>query len=117
MNAPDNCSTTREEFPRRGGAVLLATAAFVLSLFHQGRSSAQSDPQQHSLLGQSQGDVDRKNLGCVSCHTSTDEPSMHPTRTVRLACIDCHGGDTSALLPSGTSADSPQYEQIKKRAH
>lgn len=42
---------------------------------------------------------------------------MHPTGTVRLACIDCHGGDSTATLPSGTNANTPEYEQIKKRAH
>jgi hypothetical protein len=64
-----------------------------------------------------QADVDRKNSGCVSCHTSTDEPSMHPTGTVRLACIDCHGGDSTATLPPGTNSKTPEYEQIKNRAH
>jgi hypothetical protein len=84
--------------------------------------TAANIPQdQHSLPagigGQMQADVDRKNTGCVSCHTSTDEPSMHPTRTVRLACIDCHGGDSSVVVPTGSAIGSPQYEEAKNRAH
>src|SRR3989454_8447354 len=29
------------------------------------------------LSRQSQADVDRKNVGCVTCHTATDAPTMH----------------------------------------
>ena len=42
---------------------------------------------------------------------------MHPTGTVRLACIDCHGGDSTATLAPGTDSKTPEYEQIKNRAH
>src|SRR5579859_2771295 len=48
-----------------------------------------------SVRGQSQEDAVRKSSGCISCHTSTDEPTMHPTKTVFLGCIDCHGGNSS----------------------
>ena len=94
------------------GGVLFA------SLIFEGRMrAAQSDSQKPGLLGQSQAEVDRKNTGCVSCHTTTDEPSMHPTRTVRLACIDCHGGDATAIAPAGPTASSAEYQEIKRRAH
>ena len=42
---------------------------------------------------------------------------MHPTRTVRLGCVDCHGGDATAILPPGTSNSAVEYEQLKNRAH
>ena len=42
---------------------------------------------------------------------------MHPTGTVRLACTDCHGGDSTATLPPGENSKTPEYEQIKNRAH
>jgi hypothetical protein len=42
---------------------------------------------------------------------------MHPTRTVRLACTDCHGGDSSASLPADTEQNSTVYEETKKKAH
>src|SRR5271154_5024515 len=96
-------------------AAVIAVAALIL---FEGRMRASQTAGQHgNLLGQSQADVDRKNSGCVSCHTSTDEPSMHPTRTVRLACVDCHGGDATAVAQPGANAASAEYEQLKKRAH
>ena len=97
--------------------LLVTLSALVVSLLFERRSHAQSDPQQHDLLRQSQADVDRKNSGCVSCHTNTDEPSMHPTGTVRLACIDCHGGDSTATLAPGANSKTLEYKQIKNRAH
>ena len=118
MNAAADRWTTRSQRLRRVAlALVVALSAFAASLVFEGRSRAQSDSKQRSLLGQSQADVDGKNSGCVSCHTSSDEPSMHPTGTVRLACTDCHGGDSTAKLSPGTSVNSPEYEQIKKRAH
>jgi hypothetical protein len=107
---------------RRGGwgwSFALAAVAAIASLVTlEGRMRAgQSEPQHGNLLGQSQADVDRKNTGCISCHVSTDEPSMHPTRTVRLACIDCHGGDTNVVAQAVANPSSAEYEQQKKRAH
>ncbi len=118
MDKTANIATTRHRNVKRVAATLLVTlSALAASLLFESRSHAQSDPKQHDLLRQSQADVDRKNSGCVSCHTSTDEPSMHPTGTVRLACIDCHGGDSTATLAPGTNSKTPEYEQIKNRAH
>jgi hypothetical protein len=107
---------------RRSGRVwsflIIAAIAIVVLLLFEGRMRASQHAAQHgNLLGQSQADVDRKNTGCVSCHVSTDEPSMHPTRTVRLACTDCHGGDTTAVAQVGANPKSAEYEQLKKRAH
>jgi hypothetical protein len=118
MDKTANIATTRHRNVKRVAATLLVTlSALAASLLFERRSHAQSDPQKHDLLRQSQADVERKNFGCVSCHTSTDEPSMHPTGTVRLACIDCHGGNSTATLPPGTKSKTPEYEQIKNRAH
>jgi hypothetical protein len=118
MDKTANIAITRHRNVKRVAVTLVVTlSALAVSLLFERRSHAQSDPQEHDLLRQSQADVDRKNSGCVSCHTSTDEPSMHPTGTVRLACIDCHGGDSTATLPPGTNSKTPEYEQIKNRAH
>jgi hypothetical protein len=107
---------------RRSGRVwsflIAAVIAVAALLLFEGRMRASQRAAQHgNLLGQSQVDVDRKNIGCISCHISTDEPSMHPTRTVRLACIDCHGGDTTIVAQVGVNPKSDEYEQLKKRAH
>jgi hypothetical protein len=118
MDKTARTATTRHGNVQRVAATLVVTlSVLAVSLLFERRSQAQSDPHQRGLLRQSQADVDRKNSGCVSCHTSTDEPSMHPTGTVRLACIDCHGGDSTATLPPETNSKAPEYEQIKNRAH
>ena len=42
---------------------------------------------------------------------------MHPTKTVQLACIDCHGGDSSASVAVGVASNSPEYNAVKEKAH
>jgi hypothetical protein len=37
-----------------------------------------------------------QSVGCITCHTKTDEPTMHPSGTVSLGCADCHGGNPAA---------------------
>ena len=68
-------------------------------------------------MSQSQADADRKSAGCISCHTQTDEPTMHATGTVRLGCTDCHGGNADVRIAAGVAATSPEYDQVKQQAH
>jgi len=70
-----------------------------------------------ALVNQSQAEADRKSAGCVTCHTATDEPTMHPTGTVRLGCADCHGGDFAVRLPAGAQPGSAPYDEAKRKAH
>jgi len=103
---------------RRRRAVVCAIPIAIIALFAlEHRSRAQAQAPQAGLLTQSQEEADRKSAGCVTCHTHTDEPTMHPTRTVRLGCADCHGGDVTARLTEGTPKDSDAYNQVKKKAH
>lgn len=67
------------------------------------------------LSGQSQADADRKSAGCVSCHTETDAKTMHSAPSVRLGCIDCHGGDVN--VKAAGAAGSREYDEAKRRAH
>src|SRR5580693_6521843 len=62
-----------------------------------------------SLMGQPQAQTDRKSAGCISCHTQTDEPTMHATGTVILGCADCHGGNAEVRVAAGIVASSPEY--------
>jgi hypothetical protein len=62
------------------------------------------DQSPASLASQSTSEVERKNSGCLTCHVTTDEPTMHSTGTVHLACVDCHGGDSAIQIAPGTSA-------------
>src|SRR5579863_10771259 len=69
-----------------------------------------------NLLAQSQEEGDRKSAGCISCHSQTDEPTMHATETLRLGCTDCHGGNAGARIASGIASSSPEYEYVKQQA-
>ncbi|HWT87361.1 MAG TPA: hypothetical protein VN454_01070 [Candidatus Angelobacter sp.] len=66
--------------------------------------------------GQSESEASAKSAGCISCHGPTDEPTMHPTKTVHLGCTDCHGGNSSV---STVNADpnSADYKSAKEKAH
>jgi hypothetical protein len=46
------------------------------------------------LMKQSAEDVTRKSAGCIACHQNAGDP--HAKETVRLGCVDCHGGDSHA---------------------
>jgi hypothetical protein len=95
-------------------AILLV---LILPFAMEHRSIAQSQAAQPSLITQTQADADRKSAGCITCHVGVDEPTMHPTRTVRLGCTDCHGGDAAASLSAGTPKNSADYAQVEKTAH
>ncbi|HYT75625.1 MAG TPA: multiheme c-type cytochrome, partial [Vicinamibacterales bacterium] len=58
-----------------------------------------------------------QSAGCVTCHTKTDEASMHPSGTVTLGCATCHGGDPRVSVAAGVAPDSREYLEAKKRAH
>ncbi len=42
---------------------------------------------------------------------------MHPTKTVRLGCTDCHGGNSSVSVAAGAARNSPAYNSAKEKAH
>jgi len=86
------------------------TSMIAFALLAAGLAAPPPPPAVSPLLGQSQDEADRKSRGCTSCHTQTDSASMHPTGTVRLGCVDCHGGDASV---SGKADDVA----AKQRAH
>src|SRR5690606_28652107 len=50
---------------------------------------------------QGDAEVAAKSNGCYSCHTRTDQPSMHATPAVKLGCTDCHGGDSASPAAFG----------------
>ena len=75
------------------------------------------DPTTSRVATQSPVDAAKQSAGCVTCHTSSDEASMHPGGTVAIGCADCHGGDPSVRVASGPAAGSGEYEQAKRRAH
>src|SRR5439155_631510 len=82
---------------RQGGLSRRAVALFevacvaMLALAALGRFGLAQAPA--TLSSQSREDADRKSAGCMSCHTETDQRTMHRSTSVRLGCVDCHGGN------------------------
>ncbi len=69
------------------------------------------------LLGQSEEAASQKSSVCISCHGPTDEPTMHPTKTVHLGCTDCHGGNSSISVTPSADPKSPESISAKQKAH
>ncbi|GAO38430.1 hypothetical protein SCH01S_15_00550 [Sphingomonas changbaiensis NBRC 104936] len=63
-------------------------------------------------------DMARLNAGCTNCHTASDQPTMHATPAVALACVDCHGGTpiADAVDPKWAPTD-PRYVALRDKAH
>ena len=80
-------------------------------------SIASAQEQSGPLRGESQEEADHRSSGCITCHTATDVPTMHPSKGVHLGCTDCHGGNFTATIAPGTVPSSPEYIAAKERAH
>ncbi|WP_411820240.1 hypothetical protein ABFZ85_02060 [Hyphococcus formosus] len=66
---------------------------------------------------QDQAAADAKSIGCLTCHTATDAPTMHnPVADIRLGCTDCHGGDPT-INAAGLNTDSAAYNTARDQAH
>jgi hypothetical protein len=102
---------------RNLGVLSVAVVSFFFALRASSKPSAGFSQESASFRGPSQEEADRKSIGCITCHTSTDEPTMHPTKTVHLGCTDCHGGNASVSIAPGTAAKSPEYNSAKQKAH
>src|ERR1700689_3159817 len=105
-----------------GAFVCAAWAVFDGSRTAAGQQAAEPAPQtvggQSSPgLGDSIEEAQQRSVGCVSCHTPMDSPTMHTTGTVRLGCTDCHGGNSQIALPPGVAQGSSQYLELTKQAH
>jgi len=98
---------------RRAVALIEVACVAMLALAALGRLGLAQAPA--TLSSQTQEDADRKSAGCMSCHTQTDQRTMHRSTSVRLGCTDCHGGN--AGVKAGGGAGSPGYEEAKRQAH
>ncbi|WP_261300356.1 LVIVD repeat-containing protein [Sphingomonas alpina] len=68
-------------------------------------------------MSQTAAQVAEKSAGCYSCHTRTDEPTMHSSPAVMLGCVDCHGGNAGVIGDPGKGFDDPDYVAARDRAH
>ena len=99
--------------------VLLLAVSFsllFLACYHSPTAAFAQDPQR-PVRGESQEDALARSTGCMSCHTATDEATMHPSKGVHLGCTNCHGGNNSVAVAPGTSPTSAEYQAAKERAH
>src|SRR6266699_3358821 len=99
------------------GVLCVAAVSFFLALHASSNPPPRAPQEAGAFRGQSQEEGDRKSSGCISCHTSTDEPTMHPTKTAHLGCTDCHGGNSSVSVASGSDPNSADYRSAKEKAH
>src|SRR5277367_1410841 len=107
-----------KRFSLRNLCVLCASAvSFLLVFYSDSASKVHAKQEAPSARGQSQQEADQKSTGCISCHTSTDEPTMHPTKTVFLGCTDCHGGNSSISVAASATPKSAEYNAAKEKAH
>jgi hypothetical protein len=111
-------SRTLKSSSLRDLCVLCVSAlSFLLVFYSDSSSKVHAKQDAPPVRGQSQQDAARKSSGCISCHTSTDEPTMHPTKTVFLGCTDCHGGNSSISVAVSTPPNSGEYNASKEKAH
>ncbi|NNC99265.1 MAG: hypothetical protein HKN85_03695, partial [Gammaproteobacteria bacterium] len=107
-------SAARRSFVRRASliSILAVTLALGISqLFGAGGET----PLEISYpvyppapASQTQNQADAKSSGCVSCHVSTDQHTMHSNPAVVLGCTDCHGGDAMISAPQNHHAEVHQ---------
>ena len=67
--------------------------------------------------GQRPEQAEAKSSGCMSCHTRTDEKTMHRNPAVVLGCTDCHGGDATVYNESGLPREADDYARLMEAAH
>jgi hypothetical protein len=108
-----------EKGPRQALAVSAFASSFLMLMLAARIifPSAFAQDAAGTFVGQSQEEADRKSAGCITCHTSTDEPTMHPSKAVHLGCADCHGGNFSAGIAHSTAPGSAEYNAVKEKAH
>ncbi|MDX1555270.1 MAG: hypothetical protein R3212_04530, partial [Xanthomonadales bacterium] len=71
---------------------------------------------------QTAAQADVASAGCVTCHTASDQKTMHASPAVVLGCADCHGGDatvrwTGPLPGKNELRTNPQFQATLGRAH
>lgn len=62
--------------------------------------------------------VARSSVGCITCHvlSAPDAASMHKS-PILAGCVDCHGGDATAMRSPAIAVGSGEFDKIKRKAH
>ena len=91
-------------------------AAFSGRYHATARRVAAQESARSGSAAQSQEEADRKSAGCMSCHTATDEPTMHPSKGVHIGLHGLPRRKYSRRLSSpGTSPTSLNISPPKKK--
>lgn len=67
--------------------------------------------------GQSWDEANAKSAGCISCHSDSDEKTMHTSSAVVLGCTDCHGGDATVTGDNAWGFADKRYVAQRDKAH
>jgi len=70
-----------------------------------------------AFMGETPEQAQAASVGCVSCHSASDAPSMHVSSAVVLGCVDCHGGDAGVVAPATLTKGMPAYAKLRDKAH
>lgn len=98
-------------------ALLLAVPSMVAAKAGARAESVDETLAPAAPAQQSPADAAIKSEGCQSCHTQTDQKTMHASPAVVLGCTDCHGGDASVSRAMDIHPDSASYRSLQERAH
>jgi len=67
---------------------------------------------------QTEAEASAKSSGCLTCHSDSDQKTMHANPAVVLGCTDCHGGDAQVRKPDGVDdIHSDAYQKTLREAH
>ncbi len=105
---------------------LVLPAVFGALVFDSANASEKKLTERHYVMApaapkaQTWAQAKGKSDGCMTCHSETDQHTMHANPGVVLGCTDCHGGDNSIRrAEKGPEADRkhPAYERAMELAH
>jgi len=99
------------------GLALLVPAAMLRASDEEKPVARTYAPMLVAPMSQTAEQVAAKSDGCYSCHTRTDQPSMHASPAVQLGCVDCHGGDATVRGDPQLGFKDPVYVAARERAH
>ena len=66
---------------------------------------------------QTAAEAQSKSSGCITCHTDSDQKTMHDVPSVVLGCTDCHGGDSNIKVSVLLEEEAPEYSALRDQAH
>ena len=69
--------------------------------------------EQVDLLKQTKEQAEAKSAGCLCCHRQVQDP--HFKETLRLGCIDCHGGNPTTTIKEAAHV-APRHPEAWKTA-